>query len=172
MAELQLLVQPGGSIWTATAINWTGGSDPLKIGITPEAIKARASRGLRHVIGQMYGIVGTGLIHAQHVFQGLKRDMLVGDDDNAAQKKLAVTWATNRDAVYAGDKSGGRLEYMDAPENRVFAVYVSPNEMLEEFPDIFGWAEHWTWIAADPELSGAPIDWRDRYDSKIWSQGG
>lgn len=111
------------------------------------------------------------MISAQHVFQGLRRDMLVRDDEDAAAKKLAVTWKANRDAVYVGDKNvGGHLEFMDAPQNRVFAVYVSRNEMLEQFPDIYGWAEHWTWIAAAPDLAGAPVGWDERYDKQLWSR--
>lgn len=155
------------------AINWTGDGlgDSKKIGISPEAIIARADRGLRRQIGQMYGVVGPGLIMAQHVFRGLRRGMLVRGDDEAAAKKLAITWAAKRDATFAGDRFDGRLEYVSAPENCVFAVYVSPNEMLETYPDIYGWAEHWTWIAADPELSGAPVDWRNRYDSRVWPAG-
>ena len=87
----------------------------------------------------------------------------------AGEKKLVITWAAKRDAYFAGDPFNGRLEYSPAPENRVFAVYVSPNEMLDEFPSIAGWAEHWTWIAADPGTPGAPIDWRTRYDRRIWT---
>ena len=124
------------------------------------------------MIGQMYGVVGPGLIMAQHVFQGLKRDMLVRDDDHADIKKLAVTWSALRDAVFVGDTFDGKLAYMDAPVGSVFAVYISVNEMLEDYPDIYGWAEHWTWIAADPARPGAPIDSRGRSDCQLWSRGG
>ena len=141
-------------VWATDAPDWTGRNPrgTLTIAVTEKARSARTERGLRYAIGQMYGVVGTGLIHAQHVFQGLKRDMLVGDDDAADDKKLSVTWAARRDAVFAGDKFNGHLEYLETPANRVFAVYVSPNEMLKEFPEIYGWAEHWTWIAADPSV--------------------
>lgn len=72
-------------------------------------------------------------------------------------------------AELEADKFEPILRYVAAPANRVFVVYISPNEMLSQFPDVYGWAEHWAWVAADPSLKGAPIDWETRYDEKIWS---
>lgn len=168
---MEFIKEPGGEIWIAEAPNWLGDSaDPLKIGITLDAIRLRAKRGFRHMIGQMYGVLGPGLIFAQHVFQGLKREAFVRDDSRAAEKKLAITWAAQRDAYFAGDQFSGYLEYRAVPENTVFAVYVSPNEMVDEFPSIFGWAEHWTWIGSDSKTEGAPIDWKTRYDRRIWTK--
>lgn len=83
-----------------------------------------------------------------------------------------ATWAAPRDAKLVGDEFNPSLQYFDAPANGVFAVYISPNEMLTDFPDIYGWAEHWAWIAADPTVSGAPIEWNSRFDAKIWSSHG
>ena len=101
--------QPAGTIWVAEAIDWTGNaaSDHLKIGFTPQSIKDRAERGQRTKIGQMYGVVGTGMIMAEHVFKGLRRGMLVGDDSSADKKKLAVTWSATRDAVFTGPAEDG-----------------------------------------------------------------
>ena len=171
---MELLEQPGGLVRYAEAIDWTSQSPTgvLLIGITNEAIAARARRGLRHLLGQMYGVVGPGMIMAQHVFQGLQRHMYVRDDEEADSEKLAVSWSARRDAILAGDRSDPNLEYQAAPENRVFVVYVSINRSLDQFPDIYGWAEHWTWIANDPNLPGAPIDWETRYTRKLWSKGG
>ena len=172
MAELTLITQPGGRVWVAEAINWTGqgAGEVLPIGINTQAIVARAGRGLRHALGQMYGVVGPGMIFAEYVFRGLRRDMYVREDREAARKKLAVTWNARRDAVLGGDKINPTLVYMEAPADRVFVVYVSPNESSTKYPDIFGWAEHWAWVSRDPDLPGAPIDWSTRYDEKIWSK--
>lgn len=144
MAALELIEQPGGRVWAADAPDWTNpkwgthGVDPLKIGITPDAIQTFAGRGLRHMVGQMFGVVGPGLIFTQNVFKGLNRGMLVRDDNRADMKKLALTWTPLRDAKFSGDPFAGQLEYSPAPKNRVFAVYVSPNEMVEDFPLILG----------------------------------
>jgi hypothetical protein len=70
--------------------------------------------------------------------------MLVRGDSHADVNKLAVTWAATRDARFVGAPEDGRLEYLEAPANRVFGVYVSLNKMLDAYPSIFGWAEHWT----------------------------
>ena len=168
---MEFIREPGGEVWAAEAPNWTGDSRQiLKIAITSDAIKRRAQHGFRHMVGQLYGVLGPGLILAHHVFQGLKREAYVRDDSLAGEKKLVVTWTAPRDAFFAGDRFQGRLEYLPAPENSVFAVYVSPNEMIDDYPSIFGWAEHWTWLAADPETVGAPINWRTRYDRMIWTK--
>jgi hypothetical protein len=45
------------------------------------------------------------------------------------------------------------------------------NRMLKEFPQIHGWADHWTWIAADPNVDGSPIDWETRYEERLWIAG-
>jgi hypothetical protein len=120
----------------------------------------------------MYGVVAPGLIFAEHVFEGLRRDMYVRDDKTADKHKLAVTWTAKRDAELVGDKFSPTLRFVDAPPGRVFVVYISINGMLTEFPDVYGWAEHWTWVGAAPDLLGAPVDWNTRYDRKIWSSGG
>jgi hypothetical protein len=41
--------------------------------------------------------------------------------------------------------------------------------MLENFPQIYGWMDHWTWIAADPDKTGAPIEWKTRYEECLWT---
>lgn len=167
---MKLLSQPGGHVWVADAPDWNGTSKShLSIAVYLPTVVARASRALSWQLGQMYGVLGTGLIMTRHVFLGLKRDMYVREDKDAAKKKLVATWAAKRDAELVGDGRDNHLNYVAAPENRVFAVYISPNEMLTEYPDIDGWAEHWAWIAADPDCPGAPIDWNTRYDKKVWS---
>jgi len=98
--------------------------------------------------------------------------MYVRDDKDAAKTKLAATWSAKRDCEYMGGPQEGTLRYLDAPENRVFVVYISKNKMLTEFPAIYGWAEHWAWVAADPAIPGAPIDSASRYDEKLWSSTG
>jgi hypothetical protein len=164
---------PTGPAWaTADAPDWTGRSpagSAVKIAITKSRIAALASRGQRTILGQWYGIVQPGLILTQHVFEGLKRGMLVDHDGRADMKKLAFTWAAKRDATLVGPAHDARVEFCDAPKDRVFVVYVSPNEMLEQYPDIAGWAEHWAWVAANPSLPAAPVDSDSRYDRRLWS---
>ena len=65
---MELLEQLGGLTRFAEAIDWTGErpDSTLKIGIRNEVISAHADRGLTHILGQMYGVLGPGLIMAEH----------------------------------------------------------------------------------------------------------
>ena len=171
---MRLLSQPRGSVYVAEAPVWDRqatslrGRDHLLIGIMPDTLAKIAQRGMSVGLGQLYGVVCPGLIHAQHLYEGLKREMQVDGDGEADKKKLAATWAQPRDAVLAGNEFSPTIEYLAAPEKAVFAVYISCNRMLQEYPDIYGWAEHWTWIHADPKVAGAPVEWDSRYDRKLW----
>jgi hypothetical protein len=77
----------------ADAPNWTSDNEKeiYKIGVFHQHLKPRVERGFRHMLGQMYGVVGRGLIMTEHVFRGLKRGMLVAGDEQADIKKLAFT---------------------------------------------------------------------------------
>ena len=82
---MEFIREPGGEVWSADAPNWTIDSGPpLKVAIALDAIKWRTWRGLRHIVGQQYGVLGPGLILAQHIFQGLKREAYVRDDSLGA----------------------------------------------------------------------------------------
>jgi hypothetical protein len=167
---LQIIKQKGGGIWVVDAPDFLNNSGtPLAIGIRPGYIEAHINRGQRAILGQFYGIVDTGLILAKHVFQGFKRDMFVENDKKADERKLAATWSNGRDVKIVGGKTDLKLEFTPAPPKSTFAVYISPNEMLEDFPNIYGWADHWAWLPAHGVLADAPIDYENRYDKKLWS---
>ena len=54
----------------------------------------------------------------------------------------------------------------------MFGVIISPNvRHQKDFPQIVGWIERWNWIAEDPALQEAAIDWVDRYDDRLWTRG-
>lgn len=140
----------------------------ITIGVTVKDLAAGAARGLRTHIGQFYATVAPGLIRAKHVYEGFRRPMLVNGDADADGNKLAFTWAAKFDGRMTGEH-GHDLERIQAPANRVFAVYISINQMQVEFPDVFGWAEHWTWIHRDPIDKHAPDGHADRYERCLWS---
>lgn len=173
---MELLSQPGGHIFVAEAPIWDRSNeslirngDHLLLGVTKETIKLGATRGMSVYLGQLYGVVAPGLIFTTHLFEGLKRGMLVGDDSNADKHKLVASWAQHQDAYLEGHRNDPTLKFRDGPKNRVFVVVISRNKMLDEFPQIYGWMEHWTWVAADPSEAGAPVDWDTRFDRRIWS---
>ena len=124
---VELLKQPGANVWIADAPNWTDDRTRtnLTIAVSFQGIRSRADRGIRWALGQMYGVLETGLISAEHVFEGLRRDMYVREDMNAAKRKLAVSWAAKRDSELIGDRFAPTLRFVEAPVNRVFVVYIS-----------------------------------------------
>jgi hypothetical protein len=65
------------------------------------ASDSRKSGAISAAAGQVYGVVGPGLIFTQHVF---RRDKYVADDQNAAGKKFIATWAAKRNAGLEGDR--------------------------------------------------------------------
>lgn len=174
----QVMMAPGGEPWFAETIDWRS-TDPnavLKIGVPKAAIARRAGRGQTWALGQMYGVLATGLINVEHIFEGLRRPMCVENNMSADETKLTFVWTPRHDAKMSAD--GMAFERVAAPPQSVFFVHVSPNTQLTEFPEIFGWAEHWGWVdlspspspALSPSLSGAPIDWETRYDRRLWSR--
>ena len=172
---MELIDQPGGRVHVAQAPIWDktcsslNSRDHLLIGITPADLAVISRRGMAVYLGQLFGVVSPGLIFTKYLFQGLKRGMMIGETDGVASDKLAATWAQPRDARLVGGRFDIKLEFTPAPPNRVFVVYISRNRMLKEFPHIYGWAEHWTWVASDPVALGAPIDLETRYDKKLWA---
>lgn len=162
------------AVYAIDAPNWPRipGVDDIKIGVTKKKPSSQKRSRAKACAGQFYGIVDNGLIHAEHVFRGLRRSMHVGNNDDAAAEKLAASWLAARDARLVGDKSDATVDFRTAPPDKVFVVYISVNKMLREYPSIYGWAEHWTWVQADPVEIGAPIQWLERYEARIWSAPG
>lgn len=168
-----ILRQQGGHhIWTAEAPDWSQEKESRIIGVPKEAINLKLGRGQTVATTQLFGNIGMTLHETQHVFKGLRRGMMVDGDNGADSKKLTLTWRPS--VSFWGHGSAHKFEMtpVPPPENCVFAVYVTENTKLTEFPDIDGWAEHWTWLPEDEMLSGAPLYWENRYDSKIWSKEG
>lgn len=164
-----VLKKPDGSDWYAETINWMD-SDPhstLRIGVSKERFLDRVRRGLTWEIGQMYGVMETGIILVEHVFQGLGRPMTVNGDPDADQSRLVFTWAAHRDAEIDRD---GSLTFHAAPMKSVFFVIVSPNTELVAHPGIYGWAERWGWLDAHATVKGAPVNFESRYDTRLWSR--
>lgn len=164
-----VLKTPDGSDWYAETVNWMD-SDPnstLRIGVNKERFLDRARRGLTWEIGQMYGVLQTGMIFVEHVFQGLRRPMTVNGDSDADRSRLIFTWAAHRDAEIT---RSGALTFHAAPLKSVFFVIVAPNREPSAHPEIYGWAERWGWLDAHATVRGAPIGFESRYDARLWSR--
>jgi len=141
----------------------------IKLGIRLDTFQQYERRGLFTAIAQYYGIVQDGLMLARHCFRGLKRPLMLGNDVDADRSVLIYTWRSLNDYEWAGSPQYGRPQPMHpAPAGKTFVVLVR-----QEAPDSYGIAgtiEHWNWVRQDPHLPDAPVKWRDRYESMLWSR--
>lgn len=125
---------------------------------------------------QLQRIVLPGLINAVHIFKGLRRDLYNDGNEHADEKLLVYTWKPGIDVEWDSKLAAGYGGAVDlpAPIGAVFAVTVALNERHKaKYPEVDGFIDAWNWIEGeDAVLAGAPIEWVDRYDRKLWTRGG
>jgi hypothetical protein len=141
----------------------------VKLGIRQDTFQQYARHLLFTAVAQYYGIVQDGLHSARHCFRGLKRPLMLGEDIHADEGVLVYTWRSLDDYEWAGTPQYGRPQPMrPTPVGIVFAVLAREQTMDE--CGVVGTVEHWNWVREDPNLPHAPIDWQERYGSKLWSR--
>lgn len=166
-----IIQQPGGPVLTVEAHDWRDRSKIVSLGMHWGQVEARTERGQKFLIGQFHGIVSPGMIMATRVYQGLRRGMRVKEDENADRRKIVYCWPALNDFMLSGTKWDSTLDKFSAPANSVFAVVVSPNDQNDQYPDIAGWLEHWSWIDACPKDASAPLGNGSRYDNVLHKEG-
>lgn len=165
----------GAVVYTAD-VKWyderTGSLQDGKVGLLPKDLHLYGARGMGTAIAQFYKLVCPGLILTRHIFRGLNRDLCCDGDLESASNKLIYTRKPATDYVWAGGAQGSPVAKA-APSGKVFGVIISPRheKHADEFGEILGWIDHWSWIDEDSALSEAPIDWIDRYERKLWTRG-
>jgi len=169
----RVLSQPGGPVYTVDALFMDdGGVDPypVKLGITPEQLGAYSGRGQKTALAQFFDVVTNGLILARAIFKGLERPMCCDDDMDADERKLVYVLRPKFDAEWSGDRFNGGPARRAPPPGRVFLVIVTPNQLTgkDQYPDIAGWIEHWTWVLEDEDKSGKPTGYDERFNRQIW----
>jgi hypothetical protein len=140
----------------------------IKLGVTHDTFKRNASHKLATTIAQYYGIVRDGLIVAEHAFRGLKRPLLHGDDPHADEPVYVYAWRPVHDYEWTGYRTGGKILASDPPADRVFVVLVRLTP--EDQEGVSGAILRWNWVREDPELRHAPVDYKVRYEEKLWSR--
>lgn len=160
--------EQGSYYWTHGPDFENLGKDRVVIAVSTISLQNRVDRGVRAQLGQCFGIVSTGLINAVAVHKGLARGMMVGEDQNAHREKFAVVLNPSHDAVMVGDEFSSEVKRINAPENQVFVVYVSPNKKRAEFPSVDYWVEHWAWADADGDDPRQPFGFKSRYDEPCY----
>jgi hypothetical protein len=130
-----------------------------------------ADRGEGTALVQFDRLVRPGMIMTRHVFQGLRRPLRT--DGNSDSDQNIFVYARKPSYDYSWNGIGKRVVQHMAPASKVFSVLVSPNiRHKEQFPEVSGWINTWTWIDEDPGLPEAPIGWVDRYEKKLWTRTG
>jgi hypothetical protein len=145
----------------------------VKLGLGEACLQQNFRFGLSTAIAQYYGMVQDGMNSAVHLFQGIKRPLMYGNDKEVDKSVLVYSWRPVTDFMWAGSRFDGRVIRKVPPEGRVFVVLVMPESQPIDFPGVgkvMGSIEKWNWVKEDPFLSNAPVDWNKRYDKKLWSR--
>jgi hypothetical protein len=145
----------------------------IKLGVNQASFQQFIQRNLSFVIAQFYGIIQPGLLEAVHAFKGLNRPLMQADDMQADQHIIAYSWRPQFDYVWSRSRFNGDPIPRVPPKDTVFVVLAQILKQPEEYRDhgvIVGTIEHWSWIAEDPSLAEAPIEWQERYERKLWSR--
>ena len=117
------------------------------------------------MIAQYFGIV-RHLAQAAHLFEGVERELLSGDDMDGDKTVLAYTWRPARNYIWVGGSDSGSLAEMAPPSGQVFVVLARRADISSGEAEI----RHWSWVQAAGDLAQAPVDWSTRYREKLWSK--
>src|SRR6185437_15030227 len=101
------------------------------------------------------------------------RPLMHGEDKDVDKRVLVYSWRPEVDYEWEGSPFDGWSVGRIQPLGRVFVVLVRPELDPIEYQGIgrvSGSIEKWNWVREAPNLAGAPVDWEDRYDKKIWSR--
>jgi hypothetical protein len=166
---LEVITENGNVIYLVDGKDSTG--EVVQFGITKNQLATRVQRRQTVRLVQFLNIVEPGLILAKHLFQGLKRPLCYGDDLNGDTEKLVYSWKPAFDYDWKEIRrfDSSEIERRIPPLNTVFFVIVTPNKSPQTYPSVKYWLEHWSWVGEAPDLASAPIDWNERYNSKLIS---
>jgi hypothetical protein len=145
----------------------------VRLGVRETCFQQLSKYGLATTIAQYYGLVQDGLLEAVHLFEGIKRPLMHGDDKNADKAVLVYSWRPEVDFEWDGSQQEGWPVERIPPLGRVFVVLVRPEPDPKEYSGVgkvLGSIDKWNWVKEDPNLAGAPVDWAERYDRKVWSR--
>jgi hypothetical protein len=146
----------------------------VKLGLRESGFQQVVQNGNKTPVAQYYGIVQDCLLEAVHCFQGLKRPLLdVDSKEDIGKDVLVYSWRPAFDFVWSHSRFDGNPTARTPPPNRVFAVLVRKEPQPNIFPGVgtvYGSIERWNWLKEDPIELGAPVDWQERYESRMWSR--
>jgi hypothetical protein len=166
MRDIQPIGRYADSVIAPSPFDW---QRTIKLGVLSETFQQYAGHGIGTVIAQYYGIVQKGLLVAQHAFKGLNRKLLDDEDVQAEEKIIIYSWRPLADYLWSGSRSDGNpIRVVPPPPARVFVVLARIDTADQH--GVEGSIERWNWIREDPKLPKAPVDWQERYGTKLWSR--
>lgn len=138
----------------------------LRLGVRRETFARLIHRHRRTMIAQYYGNVRQ-LHMAAHVFRGVNRDLMFGDNADGDQDILIYSWKPQHEFLWIGGAFNGTAVPVPAPQGRVFVVLA--RKLPAPDGEVGATALHWNWVeeGKDPE---APVDWQERYTERLWSK--
>lgn len=145
----------------------------VTLGLRQDSFEQVLHHNLFTAVAQYYGIVQDGLLNAVHLFKGLKRPLMHGDDKEADKSVLVYSWCPTADCVWSPSRFDGNVILRPPPPARVFVVLVREEKQPNEYAGIepiLGSIEKWNWVKEDNMLRQAPVDWEQRYGEKLWSR--
>lgn len=119
----------------------------------------------RTMVAQLYGNV-RDVRRAEHLFRGVKRPLMHGDDMNGDQDVLIYSWRPRYEYLWIGSQFNGSAAEVTPPGGRVFVVLVRQFK-AQDTHGVLGTIEHWSWVE-EGTLPGTPVDCDERYASKLW----
>lgn len=134
-----------------------------KLVLNKEILKRLTDKRQKHVYAQFEKLVKPAVRDPEFIFLGLERALYNDNSLEGDNEKLVYVFSPRFDYVWKGSKFDGSIERIKKPNNCVFTVIVSKNNLhKDEYKDVFGFIEEWNWC--DSESHGKkPVSWIDRY---------
>lgn len=166
--------QIGNLVRVAHAPNWTDNIPGkfVRVGLTNRKFINLLESGMTTKVAEWEGIVFNGLKNTHVIYQGLKRDMKVGDRANCDKDHLALVCQPEYVPYY--EKQPGKdvpdptLKFKLAPKGLLFAVLITVNHNKTTYEDIHYWANSWSWVDADATDRLSPTSYDERYEKCVF----
>jgi hypothetical protein len=139
----------------------------VRLGVPKAVLSALGARHRNVMIAQYYGLVRY-LAHAAHLFEGIERDLMNGDDMEGDRSVLAYTWRPRQNYIWVGGPQSGSLAAIAPPPGQVFVVLA--RRVGDADSSSGAEVRHWSWVQAAGDLAEAPVDWEQRYRKRVWSR--
>lgn len=141
----------------------------IRMGVSLRTFDRLRQFNIATAMAQYYGNVQEGMVYADevHLYRGLERPLMHEDNADGDKDVYVYSWIPRWDWEWNAQTQQPVRRH--PPSDRVFAVqtriFAAPDK-----DGMVGEVLHWTWIAEDPALKGAPLEADERYAEQIWKK--